>query len=414
MKSAISKSNKMSKILLITPGYWAEDIKIERSPVINYFAREWVKQGHDVVVYHVPAQFPLILRRVVKPFAKRLEAILNVSVNCDVVKEMEYKDENVLVYRVPLNKAIPHARYSGNMIKYASDKILQFMSSHYFLPDVMISHFVNPGVEIMELLKKQLGIPSCVIIHGAENEFIRLFKKKSQHYIDSVDVFGFRSRPIRDRFETLNGPVKKWFYCYSGIPDSFLVDIDNPRKFDFKNRFIYAGSLIQLKHTDTIMDALVKVYSKTGDFSLTYIGRGKEEETICKKKDEYGLTDHQVQIKGFLPRDVVREEMKVADFFVMISSPEAFGLVYLEAMSVGTIPIASRGEGFDGILVDGYNGFLCAPGDSDELASIITKIRKMSNQELQVMSDNAKKTAKNMTDEATARDYLNNVFKYIR
>ena len=73
----------MSRVLLITPGYYAEDIKIERSPVINYFAREWVKQGHEVIVYHVPAQFPGIMRKAVKPFAKKLEAILGSSVNCN-------------------------------------------------------------------------------------------------------------------------------------------------------------------------------------------------------------------------------------------------------------------------------------------------------------------------------------------
>ena len=37
----------------------------------------------------------------------------------------------------------------------------------------------------------------------------------------------------------------------------------------------------------------------------------------------------------------------------MISSSETFGLVYLEAMAAGCITIASRDEGFDGIIKDG-------------------------------------------------------------
>ena len=41
----------------------------------------------------------------------------------------------------------------------------------------------------------------------------------------------------------------------------------------------------------------------------------------------------------------------------MISKNEAFGLVYLEAMLAGCI-VASR-NGIDGIIIDGYNGFLC-------------------------------------------------------
>ena len=404
----------MSRILLITPGYYAEDIKIERSPVINYFAREWVKQGHEVIVYHVPAQFPGIMRKAVKPFAKKIEAIFVSSVNCNKVYEREYADENVTVYRVPLNKTIPHSRYPYRTISYAVEKILSFMSKQNFTPDVVISHFVNPGVEIMRELKAKLGVPTCVVLHGEENEFYRLFGKNNREYLNSVDVFGFRSKPIKDRFEMINGNVGRWFYCYSGIPESFLSDINNKRVYDFQNRFIYAGSLIRLKNVDKLIDGVVKEYSQSGDFSIAIIGRGKEEITIRNKKEYYGLSDNQVRYLGYLPREAVREEMKKADVFIMISSPEAFGLVYLEAMSVGTIPIASRGEGFDGILKDGYNGFLCNPGDSDELASIIGKIRKMSASELQAMSDNAKKTALFMTDEATAKEYLDNVFNNIK
>lgn len=403
----------MSRVLLITPGYYANDIKIERSPVINYFAREWVKQGHEVIVYHVPAQFPWIMRTVAKPLAKQLEAILGSSVNCDKVYEKEYTDENVKVYRVPLNKTIPHSRYSHSKISYAVDKIVSFMSAKDFAPDVIISHFVNPGVEIMRELKAKLGVPTCVVLHGEENEFNRLFGKESKKYLKSVDVFGFRSKPIKDRFEKVNGTVGCWFYCYSGIPESFLSDMDNKRVYHFQNRYIYAGSLIKLKNVDKLIDGVVKEYSKSGDFSITLIGRGNEESTIRNKKEYYGLTDNQIRYLGYLPREAVREEMKKADVFIMISSPEAFGLVYLEAMSVGTIPIASRGEGFDGVLIDGYNGFLCEPGNSDELASILKKIRKMDAEELQTMSDNAKKTALSMTDESTAKEYLENVFKNI-
>lgn len=403
----------MSRILLITPGYYADDIKIERSPVINYFAREWVKQGHEVIVYHVPAQFPGLIRFMARPFAKKLEAVLNVSVNCDKVFEKEYCDENVPVFRVPLSKTIPHSRYSPGQIGYAVKKILSYLEEKEFTPEVLISHFVNPGVEIMKELKNSLHIPTCVVLHGEENEFNRLFGKDSAEYLKSVDIYGFRSKPIKERFEKANGPVNKWFYCYSGIPESFLSDANVKRNYNFQSRFIFAGSLNRLKNVDKLIDGVVKEYTPTGDFSITIIGKGKEESTLVGKKEHYGLSDKQLRLLGFLSRDKVREEMRQADVFIMISSPEAFGLAYLEAMSVGTIPIASRGEGFDGILIDGYNGFLCEPGNSDELALILGKIRKMSAEELQTMSNNAKKTACAMTDEATAKEYLENVFKNI-
>ena len=50
---------------------------------------------------------------------------------------------------------------------------------------------------------------------------------------------------------------------------------------------------------------------------------------------------------------------------------KTFGLVYLEAMARGCITVASRDEGFDGIIQDGVNGFLCKSGDETELVQYL-------------------------------------------
>ena len=84
-------------------------------------------------------------------------------------------------------------------------------------------------------------------------------------------------------------------------------------------------------------------------------------------------------------------------------------MVYLEAMARGCITIASRDEGFDGIIRDGVNGFLCKAGDEAELASILKRIKEMPQEELHRISDNAVSTAHELTDERVAKDYLNHL-----
>ena len=99
----------------------------------------------------------------------------------------------------------------------------------------------------------------------------------------------------------------------------------------------------------------------------------------------------------------------------MISSNEVFKLVYLEAMAQGCIVIASKGGGFDGIIVDGQNGFLCDPGDSDQLESIYRRINTLPKEEKEAIS--AIKTAVSHTDSNAARRYLDRVLsagKYTR
>ena len=83
-------------------------------------------------------------------------------------------------------------------------------------------------------------------------------------------------------------------------------------------------------------------------------------------------------------------------------------------MAAGCITIASRGEGFDGIIKDGENGFLCGAGNVEELISIINKIHKMDKAELSRISENAIKTAQQMTDSSVAASYIHDVERLLK
>ena len=98
-----------------------------------------------------------------------------------------------------------------------------------------------------------------------------------------------------------------------------------------------------------------------------------------------------------------------SDVFIMISKDEVFGLVYLEAMARGCITIASKNEGMEGIIIDGYNGFLCEAGNHDELCKIIRIINDLPKEKINEISQNAINTARKYTDEAVAAQYINNV-----
>ena len=124
------------------------------------------------------------------------------------------------------------------------------------------------------------------------------------------------------------------------------------------------------------------------------------ERKGCEKK---------VRLLGRVSREEVRKMMDRNDVFVMISRNEAYGLVYLEAMSRGMITIASKNEGFDGIIEDGKNGFLCEAGNVAELTRVINRIRSMNEEELQAISENAWKTAAELTDRKVANAYLNSL-----
>ena len=116
-----------------------------------------------------------------------------------------------------------------------------------------------------------------------------------------------------------------------------------------------------------------------------------------------------VSFHGWQLRDKAQEIVRNSECFIMVSDHEAFGLVYLEAMAKGCITIGTLGQGADGIIENGINGFLCPPKDLDSLISVIKKIRNMSANELNKMSENAIQTAANLTDEKVAQQYLDSI-----
>ncbi len=202
--------------------------------------------------------------------------------------------------------------------------------------------------------------------------------------------------------------IPKFFFT-DGIPENYITD-RNTHAFTNENlKFVYVGEMIERKYPVAVLDALKKAFPER-DYQMTYVGAGQLVGTIKDRIATEGL-QQQVATLGKIPRDSIKEQYDQADCMVMISRGEAYGLVYLEAMARGCITIASKREGFDGVIVDGENGFLCKAGDSDELAQIMKRISEMSVEEKQQISEKAIETAKSLTDFKAAKLYIDDVIR---
>lgn len=221
--------------------------------------------------------------------------------------------------------------------------------------------------------------------------------------IRDVDIIGFRSGYIKRQFVAsfdYRGPS---FQCYSGIPEQYISQAER-RGFEKISNFIFVGTLIARKNPVQIVSAINASYGDE-DFSVSFIGRGVEAAKITKCAKRLNIED-KVHLLGYMERTQVVEHLKNSAVFIMISRKETFGLVYLEAMATGCITVAARGEGFDGIIEDGVNGFLCEAGNVAELTEIIRKIKTMSPKNLQQISRKAIETAIELTEEKAAKRYL--------
>lgn len=397
------------KILVISSIYPGEGTPNNFTPVVHYFVKEWVKMGYDVRVIHSCTYFPRIYYHAPQWLRKVVQNRIGIALpeSC-LDTEGEYEFEGVKVYRIPMKKYMPMSNFSRKELNRACVKSKDYLKKENFNPMLIISHWLNPQLELMSYLKGVTGAITTMVLHDAAPGMDKGFNNWNMLKSD-VDIWGYRSVSIKNCFESTYGKPQYSFRCFSGIPRYYTENVPM-RDGSFSNRFVQVGMLLKRKYPDKTIEALSSVYGNS-EFSLQIVGDGvmkyKLEELVVEK----GL-NNKVKILGRLPRHVVMDILDQSDVFILISRNEVFGLVFIEAMARGCIVVASRGEGMEGIIEDGKNGFMCEAGNSEELAEIVQRIKNMTDDERKAISDAAINTSLKLTDIAVAKDYIETVISF--
>lgn len=399
----------MKNILLLTNIYPTGDPKYPGTKICHFFTTEWQKMGYDVRVIHYESCFPRFYYMIGGLLGDKIMAKTGSLVDMSTPREaMQYEVDGIKVCRIPLKKFFPHGAIPKKSEIEAIHTTESFLQAELFEPDVITAHFFFPQAQFLYKLKELYPkARTCMVMHS-NGETIPKYYKDYNPLMKSIDIWGFRSKSFKTQFERIYGQQVREFLCYSGIPSEYI----QPRHRDFKGgikKFVFLGSLYKLKNVDFSLRALAEVCGD-GDYTFDIIGDGAELSNL-KKITAQLRQENQVSFHGRQPRDKAQTIMADADCFLMVSSREAFGLVYLEAMAKGIIPVATVGQGFDGIIIDGENGFLCPSRDVEALKGVLQRMRKLPAEELQRISQNAIATAKELTNEKVAEKYINEILK---
>lgn len=387
-------------ILLITRLYpeFAGQPRLEATYAIHDFAKEWAK-NHNVYVMRIFDHYPLIKNLSKFGFGKKAAMYSY---------DESFLLDGVTVFRILVNR-ISRIKYSKSFVKAASMKIIKEINSH-LIPDAIICHISLPNLLIGTILKAKYGCRLIWCLHETDIRILKNVKNAKEineieHYVDKIAQ---RSHKIQKEFIRLYQGEKRWdefFIAMSGISKETIIPQEalNKKIIQSAVRILTVASLRKRKNVDTVIKAFA--LNEREGHELFIVGDGEEKQNLEKLVLHLGCQEN-VHMVGLKQKDEVLDMMEKSHIFVMVSSSETLGLVYLEAMAKGCIVIGSRGEGIDGVIVDDENGFLCEPGNVEELVSVLERVKMLDIAEKRRIITNAVNTIREMDQEKMAKKYL--------
>lgn len=364
------------KILFITDLY---PLKIgeKKTPLtLHNFVSNWVEQGHSVKVIKPNWIFNNFLRN--KPF----------------YPTGFYEYDGVKIFNV---------NYFTPFLFNISDKIPCEILSDSF--DIVIAHMPS-GIIFANKLAKITGAKLVCAVHCSDIEVLTnpiynfYFKSQLLDAYKNATKIACRSFVLQNKFSKLLPEfAQKTFVAPSGISVFYFSHFDYGASLSSHSsrlRVLTCANLIKRKNVDKLILAI----NDSEDFKLEIIGDGKELKHLQK------ISAQNIKFSGRLPNEQVLDKMRQADIFVLPSVNETFGMVYLEAMACGCITVCTKDDGVAGVIEDSVNGFLTEP-TLEGIKETLLRIKEFAHKDEIV--EKAFETLKNYTQEACAKNYLNNI-----
>lgn len=197
----------------------------------------------------------------------------------------------------------------------------------------------------------------------------------------SVDLFICNSRLVEEQAHRyLPLPVERIKRLYIGVTEPDLEQKDC--KVFFENRdfcrrklnLVLFGRIEYGKGQHLLVSAIQQLLKRGLDISATLIGHIMDQDyydELLAEIEKQKLAEH-IQFLGFVTQPA--NQMACFDLLVLTTYCETFGLVLVEAMRAGVAVIGTNAGGVPEIIEHERTGLLIPPGNSDALATALTRL----------------------------------------
>lgn len=302
-------------------------------------------------------------------------------------------------YTTLLERELPQHGYEVTVVSFGASRHLPkvFRHIHFF---VRVFRAARGQDIVLAQDPVSVGLPSMYAAKLRRKKFvIRMpgdyaWEQSTQRFgvIDTIDVFqkkryGFRVELLRSlqqfvtrRADAIMTPsnyfsdlVRGWGVrpeavttVYNGIDTtSTPKEISKPSG----TIMVTAGRLVPWKG----MDFLISLLPTLSDWKLYIIGDGPQRMALEAQAVRLGVTDRVVFL-GSLPRAEVLGWCAAADAFVLNTHFESFSFQIAEAMHSGARIITNRIGSLPELVIDGEEGVLLTPNDTDAYVAALRSI----------------------------------------
>jgi glycosyltransferase involved in cell wall biosynthesis len=174
----------------------------------------------------------------------------------------------------------------------------------------------------------------------------------------------------RLREEGFEGEITRLEGLYAG-------PMDTPPPHPAVRLVVFAGRHIPEKRVPALVRAVARAREGLPDLRAEIFGDGPERPAVRELIHELGLDDV-IDAPGFVSAERIDESFRHALCLVLPSRREGYGLVVVEAASMGTpsVVVADPDNAAAELVAEGENGFIAASAEPDDLAEAILRVHE--------------------------------------
>jgi glycosyltransferase involved in cell wall biosynthesis len=237
--------------------------------------------------------------------------------------------------------------------------------------DLIHSNFIVPTGIVGHTLSGIAGLPHLITSHGSDvpsynpdnyQLIHQLIKPVSKHIANAAERItapsDFQVDLILEQYET--DPDRT-----VTIPYGFNPETITPASKKDDHIFI-ASRLLERKGIQYVLKALEGIDT---DYEIRIAGEGPYKESLMKQASSMR---QDITFLGWLEGQELLDEYSRSEMFVLPSTAESFGVVFMEAMAGGNAVIAADSSGCADVVGDA--GILVSPRDVEQIRQAIVTL----------------------------------------